>query len=109
MIEKIVFDYLKAHMDVPVALMAKECDRYVLIERAGSSRQDRIEKATIIIQSYGKSLYEAAALNEKVKLQMEDIDKLSEIGSCNLQTDYNFTDKTTKKYRYQALYEISKL
>ena len=71
----------------------------VTIEKTGSSETNHIKTSTFAIQSYGKSLYEAAELNEVVKeVMMDGLDGLAgldEIVSVSLNSDYNFTDTTT--------------
>lgn len=84
----------------------KPSKSYVLIEKTGSSEENYISKATIAIQSYANSLYDSATLNAKVRLAMGEID-LPQITKCKLNTDYNFTDTTTKRYRYQAIFDIT--
>ena len=37
---------------------------------------------------------------------MEDIVELDSISQAELNTDYNFTDTQTKRYRYQAVYDL---
>ena len=109
MIEKIILDYLSESLDVPVNLEQpdEKSTRYVLVEKTGSNRRNYISSATIAIQSYAESLYEAASLNEEVKQVMDSITELPEIAGCDLNSDYNFTDTTRKKYRYQAVYDIT--
>ncbi len=86
----------------------KEPDRmYIVLEKTGSSEENRIPSATIAIQSYGTTLYEAAVLNEKVKEVMRDIVKLPSVSSCDLNSDYNFTYTAMKAYRYQAVFVIT--
>lgn len=58
------------------------------------------------IQSYSSSKYKASLLNEKVKDVMYDLIELDEITSLHLNSDYDYTDTTIKKYRYQALFDI---
>lgn len=108
MIEKIVLDYLRSVLDVPVEMEtpADASGKYVLLEKTGSSEEDFICSATIAIQSYADSLYEAARLNEEVKDKMSRIDRLDEVSGAGLNTDYNFTDTRKKKYRYQAVYDL---
>ena len=108
MIEKIVLDYLNDALNVPVYMEMPENkpDRFVLIEKTGSSRENHIDFATITIQSYAESLYYAATLNEDVKQAMDDIIALDTVSSAELNSDYNFTDTETKKYRYQAVYDL---
>ena len=48
--------------------------------------------------------------NEKfssiVKEAMEKIVEMDDISKCQLNSDYNYTDTTRKKYRYQAVYDM---
>lgn len=108
MVEKTILDYLSAVLDVPVSLerLPDETERYVLIEKTGSSAENFIESATLAIQSYAESMYNAAALNVRVKDAMRDSVTLPAISKCKCNTDYNYTDTTKKKYRYQAVFDI---
>ena len=111
MIEKIVYDYLKANIDAdiytelpPTLEFYPSC---VVLEKTSERRENHIRTATIAIQSYGYSLFEAATMNELVIEQMLNIITLNSIASCKLNSDYNFTDTTTKRYRYQAVFDIT--
>ena len=112
MIEKTVLDYLIDVLDVPVYMEVPETHKnpsltpseFVRIEKTGSSRENHIFTATFAIQSYANSLYKAALLNEKVKEAMENIITLDEVASEDLNSDYNFTDESTKQPRYQAVF-----
>lgn len=108
MIEGIVLEYLKNKLKVPVYMEVPEKPekRYVIIEKTGASKKDHICSATLAIQSVAESLYEAALLNEQMKEQMESITDETEVSKCELNNDYNYTDTTTKKYRYQAVYDL---
>jgi hypothetical protein len=55
----------------------------------------------------GKSFLDAAELNEEVKAVMEDLIARDDIVMVDLNSDYNYTDNTTKEYRYQAVYQIT--
>lgn len=79
---------------------------FVLIEKTSSGRNNRLDNSTFVFQSYAPSMYEAAELNEKVKFAVDSLIELSEISKVRLNSDYNFTDITRKKYRYQAVYDI---
>ena len=109
MIEKIVLDYLNGVLSVPAYLEKPEKPpiRYVLIEKTGSSRENFINTATLALQSYAESLFLASSLNEEVKEAMDNIIVLNDIGKSELNSDYNFTDTTKKKYRYQAIYDLT--
>lgn len=109
MIEKILLEYLSEHLDVPVYLEKppNPPKKMVLVEKTGSDRTNRIDGATIALQSYGGSLVDTIELNEQVKAVMDNIIELDSIGGCDFSTDYNFTDTQTKQHRYQAVYFIT--
>ena len=79
----------------------------MLFEKTGSGRNNRLNSSTFAFQSYAESMYQAALLNEEVKSAVDDLITLDEIGRVSLNSDYNFTDTTTKEYRYQAVYDIT--
>lgn len=108
MIEKIVLDYLNNALSVPAYMEkpAKQPEKYVLLEKTGSSLENYIKSATLALQSYAGSLFDAATLNEEVKTAMDNIIVLNEVMSSELNSDYNFTDTTKKEYRYQAVYDL---
>ena len=109
MIEKIILDYLTgasvtAYMEVPAG---GGTPPFCIIEKTGGSEENRLRHATVAIQSYGASLYGAASLNEQIVALMGDpFLALPEIASCDLNSDYNYTDTTKKLYRYQAVFDI---
>ena len=109
MIETIVLNYLADNLSVPVFMEEPEerCREYVLIEKVGSSENDRIQSATVAVQSYAESLYKSAVLNDTVKRAMRDIVVLDSVSSCRLNSDYDFTDTETKRYRYQAVFDLT--
>lgn len=108
MIEIIILNHLSAELDIPVALEKPEPapNKYVLLDKIGSGRSDRMPSATFAFQSYSTSLFKAATLNEAVKRAVDKLILLDEIRGLTLNSDYNFTDTTTKQYRYQAVYDI---
>lgn len=108
MIEITVLDYLSGKLDVPVYMEEPEKppQSYVVIEKTGSSKENYICSAMLALQSYGETLLQAAELNEQVKVAMDDIVELDLVSRAELNTDYNFTDTQTKRYRYQAVYDL---
>lgn len=108
-IEKAVLDYLSEHLDgVDVGMeVPKQLSNYVLIEKTGSSWANHITTATIAVQSYGSSMYEALVLNERVKEAMKGLVELPAVSGIRLETDYNYTNTATKQYRYQAVFQIT--
>ena len=108
MIELVILNHLKEGLDVPV-FMEKPTNapsEYVLFEKTGGGRNETMPSATFAFQSYSTSLFKAAVLNEAVKNEVDHLVLLDEIRGVTLNTDYNFTDTTTKQYRYQAVYDI---
>lgn len=112
MIELTVLDYLKSKLTVPVVMEEITDGSFVVIEKTSENVNNLISSATLAIQSYANSLYEAASLNEVVKEKMlgtdeePGIEQLATVYGAELNSDYNFTDTTRKRYRYQAVYEI---
>lgn len=110
MIETIIKTYLEGKTDRPVRFerspnMPASC---IVIEKTGSSYTEQLYTATIAIQSYGDTLAEAAALNADIVGWMLDIrDEEGNIFDITLNSDYNFTDSATKRYRYQAVFVIT--
>ena len=91
---------------------------YILLEKTGSSTENKITTSTIAIQSIsnsleGGSMLQAITLNDEVKdALLGDNDSygiidLDEIIQIELNSDYNFTDTETKEYRYQAIFNIT--
>lgn len=109
MIETTILDYLSSVLPEPCSLEVPERPpaRFVVLEKTGSSRENHINTASFAVQSYAPSLFEAAELNERVKAAMDDLILLPDIFSSKLDSDYNFTDTATKRYRYQAVYNIT--
>lgn len=107
MIEKKILDYMSAALSYPVALERDGLTgRFLLIQKTGSSRTNFIDRATFAFQSYDATLYKAAEFNEMVKTAVFSLISHDDISAVKLVTDYNFTDPTTKEYRYQAIFDI---
>ena len=108
MIEIIIKQYLDSHLSVPCHLEKPITppQRYVVFEKTSSGKSNHLPSSTFTFQSYAESMYESALLNEEVKEVIESMIELDEIRSIKLNSDYNFTDTTTKEYRYQAVFDI---
>ena len=108
MIEEIVYNYLKDKLSAPVFVFKQEQmpDRFVYLEKTSGAEKEHLPNATIAFQSYGLSLFDAASLNEEVKKVVKNMIELSEISAVKLNADYNYTDIQSKKYRYQAVFDI---
>lgn len=108
MIEVIIKNHLDSVLEGQVFFEkpSPSLGSYVVLEKIASGKNNHLPSATFAFQSYGKSLYEALVLNEKVKEAVEGLIELDEIRGVILNSDYNFTDTTTKEYRYQAVFDI---
>lgn len=110
MIEAVILNYLSTQLNpVPVymEIPATHPDKFVVIERTGGSISNHLHESTFAVQSYGPSLYEAASLDEQVVEELLAAVSLDEISSSRLNSHYNYTDTSTKRYRYQAVFDIS--
>lgn len=108
MIEKTIYDYLSETLSVPVYMEvpSEPPAKFVLIQRTGGGLTNWVYNSAFAIQCYAGSLFEAAELNELIKEAMLSIVALNEIASIRLNSEYNFTDSTTKQYRYQGVYDV---
>ena len=110
MIELTILDYLKTALS-PTKVTAEITQglpsSFVFIEKTGSSQNDRLFHATFAVQSYAGSIYDAMVLNDAVKQAMFGVVELKEVTRVELNSDYNYTDTTTKKPRYQAVFDIT--
>ena len=108
MIEKTICDYLSQALDCPVLpeKPARPFGRMVFVERTGG-RGRFIKETTVAIQSYEESMYKAAELNDQVIEAMQGLIEVADVTHVELNSNYNFTDTTTKEYRYQAVFDIT--
>ena len=109
MIEIVIKQFLDKHLAAPSFLEkpANPPERYVLFEKTSGGEKDQISSSTFAFQSYAESMYEAAKLNEELKRAVKDLIIENDISRVKLNSDYNFTDTTTKEHRYQAVFDIS--
>lgn len=109
MIEIVIKNYLDSHLTVPAFTEKPDNapERYVLVDKTGGGKSNQLPSSTFAFQSYAESKYQAAKLNEEVKNVIEQMIELNEISRVALNSDYNFTDTTTKQYRYQAVFDIN--
>lgn len=109
MIEITIKEFLDDRLSVQVFLERQDemPSSFVLFEKTSGGKRNQLSSSTFAFQSYGKSMYEAAKLNEELKEAVEDMIVLNEISGIKMNSDYNYTDTTTKEYRYQAVFDIN--
>lgn len=108
MIEARVIEYLAQALALPVSgtTPTPMPDTFLVVERVGGGEDDYIPRADIAVQSWAQTMAQAAALNERVKAAMGAFAERPDISRCHLDSDYNHTDRDTKRFRYQAIFEI---
>ena len=115
MIETVVLNYLNSVLEAPVLMELPEVpsedyptfpDQLVIIELVGKSVTNHVKNASIALQSYANTLYNAAALDELVRAAMDDIAVSTDLSGAHLASNYNHTDTRTGRYRYQCVYEL---
>ena len=110
LIEEIVYSHLLSVMQVPVSfeVPVNVPDSLVVVEKISSSMDDGfLETATLAVQSYAKTMLGAAQLNSKVKEAMRGLISSETVTKVSLNSDYNFTDTSTGRYRYQAVFDVT--
>ena len=112
MIEIIIKEFLESKLSVPVLMEVPKStvSQFVIIEKTGGAQNNHIPSAIITIQSYAKTMQEASELNDEVKHWMldgvEGLITQNDVSSVGLNSDYNYTDTSEKRYRYQAVFDI---
>ena len=108
MIEITVRNKLEELLNVPVFLEQpiEKPSKYVLVERKGMGEENHLGGSLFIFQSYAESMYESASLNKALISEFKGLISLDEMVKIKLNTDYVFTDVTSKKYRYQAVFDV---
>lgn len=111
MIELTVISYLKERFpeeqisaEVPKGMP----DRFITVEKTGSQQLGvGLYQSTLAIQSWEISKLGAAELSEQVCEAMREIDAYMPEVTRSRGSDYDFTDTTTKRYRYQAVFTLT--
>ena len=110
MIEKVLFDYLNSaglsatvYMEQP----KEKPEAFFVLEKTGGGCTNHIYESIFIIQSNAPTLAMAAHMNEDIKAVLFNAITLDEISRVELNGDYNYSDPTTKQYRYQGVYVIT--
>lgn len=110
LIEVCVLKHVEGRLDCPVYLEYPEKDTpeyFVILDKTDSSRENHIDSAVFLIQSYGPTKLATAMLNEKAKEAMDGLIEQGRIAACDLNSDYPFPDNKRNRHRYQAVYDIT--
>ena len=109
MIEEIIIKHLNEVLGIHVGgeVPAKPDRRFVVVQKRGGERTDHIYTSLFQFDVYAESLFEASALCKEVIKVVDDLICIEEICNCDYGGDYNATDTASKRYRYQAMYNIT--
>lgn len=110
-IEQTIYEYLRDNTHLPVYMEVPNLSKvkaFYTIEKTGSSKTNRLETSTFAVQSWSdNSLFESATMNEEIKQVVENMVDIDRVTKVSMNSDYNYTDLTTKHYRYQAVFNIT--
>ena len=108
MIEETIRNFLMESIPKPVYIdvPANPPAERIVIERTGGGMEEHIRNAQIAIQCYAETRYKAAELHELVMWAMPSLIELDSVSACYLNAEYDFTDTSTKEYRYQSVFDI---
>ena len=110
MIETVLLDYLNnANLSAKVYMEQQKVkpEAFFILEKSGGGQTNHISESDFIVQSYGRTLYEAACMNEEIKAVMLRANTLNEVSAVELNSDYNYTNAESKSYRYQAIFVVT--
>lgn len=96
----------KTYVSIPEVKKPSTSYEFIVLEKTGSSVDNHIITSTIAFQSFADTLYKAAVVNEKVKEVMQMCVDDDVVIQARLNSDYNFTDQSTKQPRYQAVFDV---
>lgn len=109
LIEPIVLNYLKENLNVPVHIEMPDSlpKTFVLFEVIDRGRKNFIDQVTIEFHSYAECKMDAALLDEKVRMLMEDIIFLPEISASKFGGGNDSNDTSVDKYRYRCYFNLT--
>lgn len=109
MIELTVKKFVEQNLDAPVFMEFPEepPEYFIVLKKGDSGRENLLDSAMFVADSYGPSLLAAAMLNETVKTALDDLVLLPQISSSRRGGDYPAFDTKNKRYRYQAVQNIT--
>ena len=107
-IEKIILDYLTTVLSVPVKVETptEDLTEYVVFRLYDRGKENHINSATIEFECYSDSKYNAAVLDEELRVAMENIVVLNEISASKFGGGSDDIDSTLKRYRYRSFFNL---
>lgn len=111
MIEKTVRDFLVSkgyEAYVQLTPTQEHGAAYLVIQRTGTSLENLVSGARIVIQSYAPTFLEAGRLNDDVIRHMvNEFMTVRNVSACRLENSYPQIDLRTKETRFQAVFYVT--
>ena len=109
MIEIIIKGFMEDQLSVPLYFEFPDNPptSFVVLKKSDSGRENYLDSAVLVADSYGPTLLAAAQLNEQVKGILDDLIRIDAVSSSRRAGDYPVFDTKNKKHRYQAVQNIT--
>lgn len=109
MIEITVKEHLESRLDAPVyfEFPADPPEYFLILKKEGNPRENLLDSAMLVVDSYGPTNLAAAMVNESVKKALDALVDLPSISASKRGGDYPAFDTKNKRYRYQAVQNIT--
>lgn len=106
-IEAFVVRYLNDSLDYVAATNVPNPrpEKLITVERTGGPESLGIDRPTLAIQCWAPSRAESAALAYEVRDCLEGLELCDEIGSCSINSLYNFPSEKDEP-RYQIVIDV---
>lgn len=109
LIESVVLKYLNDNLDIPVYVDMPDRlpEKFVIFTIVDRGRRNFINHVTIEFHSYADKKLDAAEIDEKVRMLMEDIIFLPEVAASRLGGGNDLNDPQINKYRYRCYFNLT--
>ena len=109
MIALVVKEHLERNLSAPVYFEFPQNppDDFIVLKVENNPRENLLDSALIVASSYGKTQLAAASLNHAVKPILDSLVEMPSISASRRGGDYPAFDSANKKYRYQAVQNIT--
>lgn len=108
MIEDLVIGYLNTSGIAPAYPTEPEDkpDEYFVVTRSALSERNHIQTATVHIWSYSNGIYNASALDKRLRDCMKNLISLDQVSRCRLENSFIDIDTTRHIFRYRAEFDV---
>lgn len=108
LIEKTIRDYLLEKIqNIPIEVEEPtNKTKYIVFRVIDRNKTDLINSVTVEFFSYDKSKFEAAKLDEELRMAMENIVELGSIFSSKIGGGSDDYDEDLKRYRYRSYFNL---